>query len=503
MRRIFWHSVAALAAGLGLRLFFVLKYPAANGSDIALYEQIAQNWLQHHVYAMNVNDALTPVDLRMPGYPAFLALIYAVTRKVGADARLYVMLVQVFVDLCTCLLTALLASLLATLRPGARRPTRAFIVTLWLAALCPFTANYVATPLTEVFAGFFTAAALVALLGMIWDASGGVVSLFRNELAARHAESLFALAGGIFIGFGTLFRPETPLLLAVAWIILAWIWLRRRRFLFCLQLCLLLAVGCLLPLAPWAARNAATLHEVRFLAPKYSNLPGELVPRGFMAWEKTWLYRFSECYLVPWKLNDEVINLEDIPARAFDTPEEKERVAALLEQYNNDLTLSPEEDAAFGEIARERTARHPLRTYLWLPAARGATIWFTPRIELLPFSGQLLPVKAAWHEDPVDFSCTIGFFLLNVCYVALALWGAWRLWKAGAAGRLGVTLLLGYLLVRTVFLTTLETPEPRYVLVCFPALLTLAGQVFVSSPETEQRGAVPPVISLPAAPGES
>jgi len=29
--------------------------------------------------------------------------------------------------------------------------------------------------------------------------------------------------------------------------------------------------------------------------------------------------------------------------------------------------------------------------------------------------------------------------------------------------------------VRTVFLTTMETPEPRYVLECFPALIALAG----------------------------
>jgi len=45
--------------------------------------------------------------------------------------------------------------------------------------------------------------------------------------------------------------------------------------------------------------------------------------------------------------------------RAFDTPEEKERVAMILEQYNNDLTLTPEEDAAFAQLARERTTRHP------------------------------------------------------------------------------------------------------------------------------------------------
>jgi len=65
-----------------------------------------------------------------------------------------------------------------------------------------------------------------------------------------------------------------------------------------------------------------------------------------MAWEKTWLYRVRDCYLAPWKLNEESISAEDLPARAFDTPEEKERVAMILEQYNNDLTLTPEEDAA-------------------------------------------------------------------------------------------------------------------------------------------------------------
>src|SRR5690349_24504786 len=76
MKRIFSSPVFALAAGLCLRLFFVLKFPADSG-DTVLYEQIAANWLKHHVYAMDVQGVITPVDLRMPGYPAFLALIYA------------------------------------------------------------------------------------------------------------------------------------------------------------------------------------------------------------------------------------------------------------------------------------------------------------------------------------------------------------------------------------------------------------------------------------------
>jgi hypothetical protein len=480
MKRIFSHPVTALAAGLCLRLFFVLKYPMVS-TDTVLYEQMAGNWLQHHVYAMTVDGGIVPVDLRMPGYPAFLAVIYAVTGRTGPAARAYVMATQVVVDLGACLVIAELAALLALLRPNPASWKRVFMVTLWLAALCPFTANYAAVPLTEVFAGFFTAAALVSLIVLIWDASGGTTSLFRTGWLARHAESIFALTSGVLIGMGTLFRPESPLLLVVAWIVIGFIWLRKKRFLFCLQLVVLSAVGCALPLVPWAVRNAVTLDEVQFLAPKNSNLPGELVPYGFMAWEKTWLFRVRDCYLVPWKLNDEVINLEDIPARAFDTAEEKERVAALLEQYNNDLTLSSEEDAAFGQLARERTARHALRTYVWLPVARALTIWFTPRIELLPFSGQVFPLRQAWQEDPIDQSVTVGFFLLNAFYVALAVLGAWRISRENLSLRLAVALLLGYLLLRTAFLATLETPEPRYVLVCFPAILALAGQVFTRS----------------------
>jgi hypothetical protein len=481
MKRIISHSVTALAAGLCLRLFFVLKYPMVAGGDTPLYEQMAANWLQHHVYAMVVDGAVTPVDLRMPGYPAFLAILYAITRRTGAEARIYVMLAQVVVDLCTCLVIAGLAALLALLRPNPACWRRVFVVTLWIAALCPFTANYVAVPMTEVFAGFFTAAALVSLVALIWDACGGKVTFFRTEWVAGHAESIFALTSGFLIGMGTLFRPETPLLLLVVWVLLAFVWLWKRRFLFWLQLVALSAVGCVLPLTPWAVRNYVTLHEIQFLAPRNSNLPGELVPYGFMAWEKTWLFRFKDCYLVPWKLNGEVIYLEDVPARAFDTAEEKDRVAAVLEQYNNDVTLSPEEDAAFGQLARERTARHPVRTYVWLPVARAFTIWFTPRIELLPFSGKVFPVKEAWREDPIDFSMTVGFFLLNVLYVVLAVGGAWRLWHESSGFRLAVALLLGYLLLRTAFLTTLETPEPRYVLMCFPAILALAGQVLAGS----------------------
>jgi hypothetical protein len=49
--------------------------------------------------------------------------------------------------------------------------------------------------------------------------------------------------------------------------------------------------------------------------------------------------------------------------------------------------------------------------------------------------------------------------------------------------RPAVAVLIVFILLRTAFLTTLETPEPRYVLVCFPALIALAAQVFSRSAE--------------------
>jgi hypothetical protein len=482
MKRVFSNPLAALTAGLCLRLYFVLKLPA-NSGDTVLYEQIAANWLKHHVYAMDVGGVITPVDLRMPGYPAVLAIIYALTGRTGADARLWVMLVQIGVDLLSCLVIARLAALLACPFDDSAPKKRVYSIALWLAVLCPFTANYAAVPLTEVFASLWTGLACCALALALRRVKNPNFLVAGSHLPLRRSVEYTALGAGLTVGVGTLFRPETPILLIAAAIVFGGLFLLCRNYRRWIWVCLAMVLGCLMILSPWAFRNMITLGAPQFLAPKNSNLPGELVPYGFMAWEKTWLYRVRDCYLVPWKLNEEAIFVEDIPARAFDTPEEKQRVATILEQYNNDLNLKPEEDAEFSRLARERTARHPLRTYAWLPAARAATIWFTPRIELLPVSGHVFPLAQMREDDPVDQEVTSLFFVLNLLYVGLGVWGAVRLWRANPPGRVAVAFLALYIVLRTAFLTTLETPEPRYVLVCFPALIALGAQVFARRSE--------------------
>ena len=147
MKRIFYSSFPPLLAGACLRLLFVLKFPAAAG-DTVIYNELAANWVKLGQYAMAVDGRPTPVDIRMPGYPAFLAILYALTGRTGESARFAVMLAQVVVDLSTCLVIASLAALLASLSNARSNTKRAFITALWLAALCPFTANYVAVPLT-------------------------------------------------------------------------------------------------------------------------------------------------------------------------------------------------------------------------------------------------------------------------------------------------------------------------------------------------------------------
>ena len=477
MKRIFSNSVFALAAGLCLRLFFVLKFPADSG-DTALYEEIAANWLKHHVYAIDVHGALAPVALRMPGYPAFLALIYALTGRTEVAARLWVMLGQVVVDIIGCLFCVWLAGLLLVLGNPHARQKPVLRAAWWLGMLCPFTANYTAVPLTETFAIALTAMAMVFLVGLAGSADEVVfpkpLRLWEWNNEVRH----WAVPTGLVVGLATLFRPESPLILIVGWGVVAFQLWRHRKIGLWLRIVAYSGIACILPLVPWAIRNALTLHEVQFLTPKYSTLPGEIVPYGFMAWEKTWLYRVRDCYLVPWKLNEEAINVDDIPARAFDSPEEKRHVATILEPYNEDLALTQEQDDAFGQIARERTARHPLRTYLWIPAVRAVVIWFAPRIELLPISGNVFPLAEMRDKDPEDQEFTVLLFLVNILYVGLGVCGVLRLWRSSAAARVAVMFLILFLMLRTAFLTTLETPEPRYVLVCFPALIAFGAQLF-------------------------
>ena len=467
------HTFLAVIAGLALRLVFVHWFPATT-DDSATYLQLASNWIAHHVYGLTQNGQVVPTDLRTPGYPAFLAGVTLLIRR----SMRAILLSQAILDVFTCILTAALAVALAP--GGARR--RVWIIALWLAATCPFVANYSAVVLTEVVVTFLATGALACFaLGLRQD---------HTQLGLRigsHWNKPLALAllGGFLTGAATLVRPEMPLLLGVAVLVYGFHPWRAQGVRKAILLAAAMAGAFLLPLLPWAARNAISLHKLQFLAPRYATFPGEYPPVGYYAWTGTWLERYRDVYFTVWKIGEERLDVNELPDSAFDSPEEKARVADLIAQYDNspELDISPEMDRQYAEIARERTRRHPLRTYVRVPFERALTIWFTPRTELLPIDGKFWPVREQWEDSHADVLVTGGFAVLGYLYVALAIGGIWLAWRTrrenGATGApaganlWGITLLLVYFLVRTAFLTTVEAPEPRYVVSCYPGLLAL------------------------------
>jgi Dolichyl-phosphate-mannose-protein mannosyltransferase len=452
------HMVMAALAGLALRLFFILKFPVTDSGDAPFYIELSWNWLRNRVYGFPIHGVLTPVDMRTPGYPAFVAAIFAFA---GNSPRA-VMLTQAVVDLATCFVVALIAARLAPER--FRR--RVFIAALWLAALCPFTANYTAVLITETAVTFLTAVAILILIQT--DVGVGQESGKRGLLSNRW------LLAGIIVGFGTLVRPETPLILFAAGLVLVVKWWRPGDWTKLLRAVGLMSLGLILPLLPWAARNWSTLHEVQFLAPRHSELPGEFAPLGFIDWTNTWLWRMSSVFYTDWRLNDQPISVDDLPSSAFDSPQEREHVTQLLAEYNEDVDLTPEIDAQFERIARERTERAPLRTYVEVPFLRCVTVWFSPRIDLLPISGDLWPMRQAWEDDRGDFLGTLSLVIASGFYTLLALAGLWVVRR-----RPWCFFLVAFIVVRTLFFAyAVETPEPRYVLECFPALIALGAQVF-------------------------
>jgi 4-amino-4-deoxy-L-arabinose transferase-like glycosyltransferase len=487
-QRIFSHTQLSMAllAGLALRLYFILHFPFYAG-DTKFYEELARNWLDHGVYGLFVIGQLVPVDMRTPGYPGFLAAIYFL---LGRGSRT-VMIVQAFLGLGTCVLTALIAARLA---PASRRRVVA-TVALWMAALCPFTANYTAVVLTETLAIFLTALALAVLVCLL---SGPEMDFPAIHSAARgtvlRLAAWFFLAG-IIVGLGALVRPEAPLVLAAAGIALCMRWRRRANWTKLILAGCWMCVGLLFALLPWAARNALTLGRIEFLGPRYAQSYGDFIPRGFFAWTQTWMTRFSEAYVVNWKLGKEPLRADALPAAAFDSDAERGRVAGLLERYNGDLRMTPALDHQFAILARERTGRRPWRTYVSIPAERILAMWFTPRVELLPYSGNLWPPGDKWRENRADFGVTLGFGILGIVYAGLALCGLWR-WRGGTAGGF----LILFVAIRTVVMTQLQTVEPRYVIECFPAVLAFGALAWAipwreAAVEHDALRAVPDIVS--------
>jgi 4-amino-4-deoxy-L-arabinose transferase-like glycosyltransferase len=454
-RFFLWATLAALS----LRLFLVWRFPGVV-DDSRLYANIAENWLQHGIYGVTNSGVIMPTLSRLPGYPAFLAAVFAI---LGIDNFRAVLLVQVVFDLGTCFLIADLARRLLS----ARAAQAAFL----LAGLCHFLANYAATALTETLEIFFTTLALdLVICGLRAE----------DDNLSGSARRLIWLLCGLSIGAGILLRPDGGILLAAVGGYLLWLLLRSLRGQSekkgpspgsILSGAVLMTIGATFLLIPWTLRNLHTLHRFEPLAPRYATDSDELVMSGFNRWVKTWIEDYVSVQEIYWPVPGSEIDFTRLPSRAFDSVEQREQTSKLFADYNRDHDMSPELDARFAALASERIRAAPLRYYLWLPTVRIADMWLRPRTELFPSD----PRWWEFNDDGRWLAVSLGFGIINLLYVGMAAFGLVRCREI-----FGIGLLVLFLLLRSAFLGTLENPEPRYTLECYPVVIFLASALFHS-----------------------
>lgn len=430
------HVGAGMAGGLLLRLWFIHYYPVVDG-DSLVYGEIARNWFWHGIYGFTRSNGIHPTLIRLPGYPLFVAVCFSIF---GIDHYTPILVLQAFIDLGTCLLLAGFAARLMGPRAG--------IATLYLAALCPFTANYVSSPLTETPTLFCIALGLYALTGYV-------------EAPAIN-RWFWALV--FSISYAALLRPDGALLGIVLAPAMFWYGRQQTSTVRSMRMALICTLLALVPFAGWTARNAVTFHVFQPLAPRYANDPHEYVPRGWIRWVQSWAADYASTAEIYWNVNGSSIDVHRLPERAFDSAAQKRQTAILFADYNQGEIMTPALSERFGQLAQQRIRNHPFRYYVGLPLMRLADMWLRPRTEALWIELRWWQYRR--HPAETVFSWIYG--ALNLAYLILAAWGFTR--------RVPFTpVLAGYVVLRCLLLLTLETPESRYTLECFPMVFIFAG----------------------------
>ena len=481
-----------LLVALGFRLFVALRLPNDEPDDGRVYAQIARNMLEQHVYSIESQAPYTPTLIRLPGYPLFVAAIYAVF---GHGNNTAVRVAQALLDTITC-------ALIAWVVFEWSRKRWAAMLALGLAAVCPFTAIYVATILTEVPTNFLAVAMVLT-------------ATFAFKAVTRKRAFLWWIVTGLLAGVAVFFRPDSGLFAAAIGLTLMLPALSGfRKFREATLYAAVFSIAFCLVLAPWTIRNWRLFHVFQPLSPAHAEMPGEFVPRGYLLWVRTWLD--DQRYVSPalWAMDTRQIHVEDFPARAFDSKEERDRVAALFEKYNHpdgdeadeqqsadddqgddsgdegdepeeepepeehpepadtNVEMTPEIDAGFAQIGQERVAHSRLRYYVVLPLKRAMTLWFDTHSQYYPFNGELLPLEDLDHDIHQQYWLPL-FAGLTGIYTLLGVIGGWLLWRSGNRRWLLLAALMMFL--RLGFFATLENPEPRYTVELFPFLILVAA----------------------------
>jgi 4-amino-4-deoxy-L-arabinose transferase-like glycosyltransferase len=394
------------------------------------YRPTAVNILEGNGFSTDERAPYTPGEAAAPAYPLFIAAVYALF---GRSASV-LLLSQAFLDLLTCLLVAFASFNLAP----ARLKNAAAVWSLTIYGLFSWpTIVWVARVYAETLTLFFTMLA-VALCAV-----------------AMRKGARYWFGAGLACGLAILTRPDSVLLLgAVALFLLTHLARHRGRagvvglFGFCLAVAL--------ALAPWVVRNYVSLGKFQPLASEYGCARDCYFPRGYLWWVRTWLKDetyFDVAFDAAWSPGA-TVDPGQLPREAYDSEEERQRLADLFARYNRARLITPELDREFRSLGNERIRRAPLRFFLLLPLYRSASLWLTGFSTSHPTPYVL--ILRVLSVLPIHVGGALG----------LALWGRRQPLAA---------LLVLIVLVRTLFFAYHYAPETRYMAEIYPPMIAACG----------------------------
>lgn len=405
------------------------------------YRWLAESILKHHVFGWEG----VPKMNRTPGYPAFLALLYATIGR----SQLAVTTAQVVLD---SLATVMMVDI--ALRAKLSRVATGVVAVL--SVTCLFTCCHAYQVMTETLYTFLLAASVWVL------PAGGFTRLTAKENRWRLATS------GLLMGAGTIVRPSfAPIVMMFGGLaVLALAWVLRKKLVSKgpLVAAVLFGATCAIVVVPWVIRNRVVFASEYAKPPEISNVTAfgykTDVP-VFRHWYTKQFQRYRRSMEEPfvmWKPYDSPTMVKYV------YPGEKEDSDAAFAALSKEILASetepvtPETLAMFQSIGDKRYAASP-RLHLTAPASRVVKLWIVPRASVLwefKHGGQIPVIQSALltlYDCIYAIPGVIGF----------AFAGIWRrakpIWLACIAVLVSQTVLYAFLHA---------APLSRYMIPCFP-----------------------------------
>ncbi|MCC6274530.1 MAG: hypothetical protein IT569_01605 [Leptospiraceae bacterium] len=366
---------------------FEIQFETADSWE---YRDLAWSILKDHTFGLNG----APKMNRTPGYPAFLAVIFATL----GSSQFAITGVQILLDTLICLLVVHICFKLEMNK-------KAIIIAVILTVTCLHTAIYSLMMMTETLYAFFITSALWFLVPEKPDSQKLIFSVPTNRI----------ILSSLMFGFGILVRPAlapSVAMFAGLLAVLAIMNIKKRTIGF-LEFKQYILFGFILSVVvvPWMLRNFIVFNH-EFKEPKNPNATlfgyktDIKIYRHFYSKEfQGYLYSNEEPFVISGP-----VKRPDIVKYVYDgESEDLDRVFGNLEKQirSENIIGLPETLAEFSRITAKRYETAP-RLYVTAPLSRFFRFWITPRI------------SAFWPNTSghnSSLTINIGFTLYSVLYV--------------------------------------------------------------------------------------